>query len=108
MAVIAVASTVVLIDINSTEANAIEISVDGEDVMWEPTVVVVGQQWWWEYRYYFNDQVTLAELRADFDPKDLPPADIVTSGQMTIPIDDDPTALYDIRFVCVFAATSQQ
>lgn len=89
MTVIAVFSTVLLIDINSTEANAIEVSVDGADVMWEPTVVVIGQQWWWEYRYYFNDQVDLTTLRADFDAKSLPPADIVTAGQMVIPIGEE-------------------
>ena len=89
MTVIAVFSTVLLIDINSTEANAIEVSVDGADVMWEPTVVVIGQQWWWEYRYYFNDQVDLTTLRADFDAKSLPPADIMTAGQMVIPIGEE-------------------
>jgi cytochrome c oxidase subunit 2 len=89
MVVIAVASTVVLVDLNGTEANAYEVSVEGEPIMWEPTVVVVGQQWWWEYRYYFHDQVDLTELRADFDAKDLPPADIVTSGQMVIPVDHE-------------------
>lgn len=89
MAVIAVFSTIALIELNSSEANAYEVSVDGTDVMWEPTVVVVGQQWWWEYRYYFNDQLDLTTLRADFDAKSLPPADIVTAGQMIIPIGEE-------------------
>ena len=89
MAVIAVASTVVLVDLNSTKANAIEVSVEGESVEWEPVVVVVGQQWWWEFRYYFNDQVDLATLRSDFDARALPPADIVTSGQMVIPTNEE-------------------
>ena len=75
--------------IDDTEANATEVSIDGQPVMWEPTVVVVGNQWWWEFRYYFSDQVDLASLRALGDAKALPPADIVTSGQMMIPTGEE-------------------
>lgn len=99
MVVIAVGSTVVLVDLNRTEANAYEVTVEGEPVMWEPTVVVVGQQWWWEFRYYFNDQVDLDELRENFDPKSLPPADIVTSGQMNIPVGEEIELLVTSRDV---------
>ncbi len=79
---VAVGTVVTHLAINETEANAIEIEVDGASTSWEPKVVVVGQQWWWEYRYYFGDDVTPDMLG---NPKDLPPADIVTSGQMAIP-----------------------
>ncbi len=72
--------------VDATEANAMPVAVDGHSVEWEPTVVVVGNQWWWEFRYYFSDQVDLADLRVHGDAKTLPPADIVTSGQMVIPI----------------------
>ncbi|MEM7140207.1 MAG: cytochrome c oxidase subunit II [Actinomycetota bacterium] len=83
MVIIAVMTSVVHFSINDTEENAMAISVNGESVDWEPTVVVVGQQWWWEYRYYLDgDQITAADLE---DPRDLPPADIVTSGQFAIP-----------------------
>ena len=78
-----------LFDLDSTKANAMEVAVDGDEVMWEPTVVVVGNQWWWEFRYYFNDQVTLTELRETASARDLPPADIVTSGQMMIPTNQE-------------------
>ena len=71
--------------VDATEANAMPVAVDGHSVEWEPTVVVVGNQWWWEFRYYFSDQVDLADLRVHGDAKTLPPADIVTSGQMVIP-----------------------
>ncbi len=83
MAIIAVLTLVTHFAVNSTEANAMTIDVAGESVEWEPTIVVVGQQWWWEYRYYLNDtQITAAALE---DPRNLPPADIVTSGQFAIP-----------------------
>jgi len=82
MAVIAVGTLITHFAINSTEANAIEIQVDGSTQSWEPKVVVVGQQWWWEYRYYLTDDVKASDLT---DAKNLPPADIVTSGQMIIP-----------------------
>ncbi|MDE0268011.1 MAG: cytochrome c oxidase subunit II [Acidimicrobiaceae bacterium] len=75
--------------INSTKANAADVVVDGVSILWEPTVVVIGNQWWWEFRYYFNDQVTLESLREIGDAKNLPPADIVTSGQMMIPISEE-------------------
>ncbi len=82
MAAVAVLTVIAHIALNETEANAIEVEVDGSATSWEPKVVVVGQQWWWEYRYYFDDDVTPEMLG---DPKNLPPADIVTSGQMAIP-----------------------
>ena len=75
--------------INSTDANAAPVEVDGVTVQWEPTVVVVGNQWWWEFRYYFHEQVDLAALRDIGDAKNLPPADIVTSGQMVIPTGEE-------------------
>lgn len=78
-----------LADINSTSANPTTIEVDDKTVQWEPTVVVVGNQWWWEFRYYFNNQVDLARLRELGDSKNLPDADIVTSGQMVIPIGEE-------------------
>ncbi len=84
MAVIAVGTLITHFAVNSTEANAMEIQVDGAPQNWEPTVVVVGQQWWWEYRYYLSDNITAADLKG-VSAKDLPPADIVTSGQMIVP-----------------------
>jgi len=84
MAVIGVGTLIVHIDINSTKANAMEIQVEGTPQTWEPTVVVVGQQWWWEYRYYLSSDITAADLKG-VSPKELPPADIVTSGQMVVP-----------------------
>ena len=89
MAIVAVIMLVSLPIVDSTRANAVTVSVDGRSVPWEPTVVVVGNQWWWEFRYYFNDQVDLAGLREIGDAKNLPPADIVTSGQMVIPIGEE-------------------
>ncbi|MEO0492412.1 MAG: cytochrome c oxidase subunit II [Actinomycetota bacterium] len=82
MVVVAVLTTVVHFSINETEANAYEVEVAGDSTSWEPKIVVVGQQWWWEFRYYFTEDVD-----ADFlgDPRALPPADIVTAGQMIIP-----------------------
>jgi len=46
--------------VEATEDNAMAVTIDDRSVMWEPTVVVVGNQWWWEFRYYFTDQVDLA------------------------------------------------
>ncbi len=89
MAIVAVLMVITLPTINSTEANAMPVSVEGRVVTWEPTVVVVGSQWWWEFRYYFRDQVDLAALREIGDAKNLPPADIVTSGQMVIPTGEE-------------------
>ena len=89
MAVVAVIMVLALPTVDGTRANATEVSVDGDSVMWEPTVVVVGNQWWWEFRYYFSDQVDLAALREVGDAKALPPADIVTSGQMVIPTGEE-------------------
>ncbi len=89
MTAVAALMLVSLPTINSTEANAITVDIHNNAVQWEPTVVVVGNQWWWEFRYYFNDQVTLADLREIGDAKALPPADIVTSGQMVIPTGEE-------------------
>ncbi len=75
--------------VDATEDNTMTVSVDDRSVEWAPTVVVVGNQWWWEFRYYFSDQVDLADLRAHGDAKTLPPADIVTSGQMVIPTGEE-------------------
>jgi len=86
MALIAVATVVVHLSVNDTEANAYSVDVAGETESWEPVVVVVGQQWWWEYRYYFSEDITEDDLG---DPRDLPPADIVTSGQMAIPAGEE-------------------
>ena len=83
MAAIGVFTIITHIDINGTDDNSITIDVAGESVEWEPTIVVVGQQWWWEYRYYLDgSQIKTADLG---DPRDLPPADIVTSGQFAFP-----------------------
>lgn len=89
MAVVAVVMLVALPTVDGTEANAMAVEIDGREVMWEPTVVVVGNQWWWEFRYYLNDQVDLAALREVGDSQNLPPADIVTSGQMVIPTGEE-------------------
>ncbi len=89
MSVVAGIMLIALPTIDNTEANATEVTVDGTSVMWEPTVVVVGHQWWWEFRYYFTDQVDLAMLREIGDAKALPPADIVTSGQMMVPVGEE-------------------
>ena len=89
MAAVAVLMLWSLPTVDATEANTMEVAVDGHSVTWEPTVVVVGNQWWWEFRYYFSDQVDLADLRAHGDAKTLPPADIVTSGQMMIPTGEE-------------------
>ncbi len=86
MVVIAVATLVTHLAINSTEANAIEVDVDGQTETWEPRVVVVGQQWWWEYRYYLTQDITTDDLG---DPWNLPEADIVTAGQMVIPTGEE-------------------
>jgi len=84
MTVIAVGTLITHISVNSTDANAMEIQVEGTSQTWEPTVVVVGQQWWWEYRYYLSSNITASDLKG-ISAKDLPPADIVTSGQMVVP-----------------------
>lgn len=86
MIVIAVATLVTHIAISRTEANAIEVEVDGQVATWEPRIVVVGQQWWWEYRYYLTQDITEADLE---DPWNLPEASIVTSGQMVIPTGEE-------------------
>ena len=75
--------------VNDTEMNDIPVEVDDVTVQWEPTVVVIGNQWWWEFRYYFHEPVDLAALREIGDAKNLPPADIVTSGQMMIPTGEE-------------------
>ena len=86
MVIVAVASLVTHLAVNSTEANAMEVQVDGQAQTWEPRVVVVGQQWWWEYRYYLSQDITTDDLG---DPWNLPPADIVASGQMVIPAGEE-------------------
>ncbi|GJM36753.1 MAG: cytochrome c oxidase subunit 2 [Acidimicrobiales bacterium] len=84
MVIIAVATSVVHFAINDIdEANAMTLEVQGESIEWEPTIVVVGQQWWWEYRYYLDGEQITHEVLAD--PRNPPPADIVTSGQFAIP-----------------------
>ena len=85
--------------VDATEVNTMGVDVDGRSVEWEPTVVVVGNQWWWEFRYYFTDQVDLADLRAHGDAKALPPADIVTSGQMMIPTGEEVELIITARDV---------
>lgn len=86
MVIIAVATIVTHVAINEDEAAAVEIQVDGEATTWDPTIVVVGQQWWWEYRYYFDtEDLGLGDFEG-VDPRDLPPADIVTSGQFAFPV----------------------
>ena len=68
-------------ELNSEDRTDIVLNVDGVSTSWDPEIVVVGQQWWWEFRYYFDglDGVDLS------DPRNLPPADIVTASQMVIP-----------------------
>ncbi len=90
MAAIGAFTWILLSDLNATEANALPIQTAEGEVMWDPHVVVVGQQWWWEYRYYF-DADKLEELDdANGNPaKDLPPADIVTAGQLVMPIGEE-------------------
>ena len=58
MALVAVGTIATHVALNDTEANALEIAVEGESTMWEPKVVVVGQQWWWEFRYYLDEEIT--------------------------------------------------
>lgn len=96
LAVVAVATLATHIAINSSKANAIEIEVEGSPTSWEPKVVVVGQQWWWEFRYYLDEDITADDLT---DAKNLPPADIVTSGQMIIPTGDEIELLVTSRDV---------
>ena len=83
MAIIAVLTLTTHFAINDDEAAAVELEVHGEATTWDPTIVVVGQQWWWEYRYYLTEDIQANELE---DPRNLPPADIVTAGQFAIPI----------------------
>ena len=81
LAVVSVFTLITLSSVNSTETNEMMVTVEEESVVWEPEVVVVGQQWWWEFRYYFDglDGVDLSDAR------NLPPADIVTAGQLVMP-----------------------
>lgn len=96
MVIVAVLTITTHIAINDTEANAMTVEVEGEATEWEPKIVVVGNQWWWEFRYYFDEDVTAESLG---DPKDLPPADIVTSGQMIIPAGEEVELLVTSRDV---------
>ena len=82
MAVIAVLTISTHLVISKDEAVAMTVRVDGQATSWDPTIVVVGQQWWWEYRYYLTRDIKRGDLE---DPRDLPGADIVTSGQFAIP-----------------------
>jgi cytochrome c oxidase subunit 2 len=86
MALIGAATVVTHLAVNDSEANAYSVEVAGETESWEPVVVVVGQQWWWEYRYYFDQDIDAEALG---DPRLLPEADIVTSGQMAIPVGEE-------------------
>ena len=86
MAAVAVGTVATHIALNDTEANAMTVEVDGTPTEWEPKVVVVGQQWWWEFRYYFGEDITSDDLS---DQQNLPPADIVTSGQMIVPVGEE-------------------
>ncbi len=67
--------------LNSADSNQINVLVGGENVSWEPEIVVVGQQWWWEYQYHFGD-VELTAQRIE----NLPTPDITTATQMVIPV----------------------
>ena len=96
MAAVAVGTVATHIAINDTEANAMVIEVEGASTDWEPKVVVVGQQWWWEFRYYLSEDITADDLR---DAANLPEADIVTSGQMAIPVDQEIELLITSRDV---------
>lgn len=96
LVVVAVLTLTTHIAINDTEANALEVDVAGESTSWEPKVVVVGHQWWWEFRYYFSEDVDGDMLG---DPRNLPPADIVTSGQMIIPTGEEIELLVTSRDV---------
>ncbi|MGI9600812.1 MAG: cytochrome c oxidase subunit II [Acidimicrobiales bacterium] len=91
MAIIGVLTLVVLFDLFDTEANAITVETPEGSVEWDPHVVVVGQQWWWEFRYYFDESVLdgLQDTEEPVFAKDLPPADIVTAGQMIIPTGEE-------------------
>ncbi|MEC9034645.1 MAG: cytochrome c oxidase subunit II [Actinomycetota bacterium] len=82
LAGVSVFTLITLSSLNSRETNEISLQVENESVAWEPEVVVIGQQWWWEFRYYFDglDGVDLSDAR------NLPPADIVTAGQLVMPI----------------------
>ena len=82
LAGVSVFTLITLSSLNSRETNEITLQVENESVAWEPEVVVIGQQWWWEFRYYFDglDGVDLSDAR------NLPPADIVTAGQLVMPI----------------------
>ncbi|HJP15476.1 MAG TPA: cytochrome c oxidase subunit II [Acidimicrobiales bacterium] len=82
LAAVSVFTLITLSSVNKTETNEVTVTVEDESVIWEPEVVVVGQQWWWEFRYYFDglDGVDLSDAR------NLPPADIVTAGQLVMPI----------------------
>ena len=83
--VVGVFTFIVHRDLNSTEANPIQVVVgDGQEIQWEPEIVVVGQQWWWEYQYHFGD-VDLVAQRVE----NLPTADITTATQMVIPVGEE-------------------
>ncbi|NNE72149.1 MAG: cytochrome c oxidase subunit II [Acidimicrobiales bacterium] len=97
MIAIAGLSMFLLRDLFSEEVNAVTLDLPNEGVSleWEPHVVVVGQQWWWEYRYYIEpDKIAAFEAAVAADDVtqlalNLPEADIVTSGQIVIPVDQE-------------------
>ncbi len=98
MVVVAVMTLTTHLNINSyDDANAMPVVVEGESTNWEPKIVVVGNQWWWEFRYYFSEDVTAESLGSDM--KNLPPADIVTSGQIIIPTGQEVELLVTSRDV---------
>jgi len=66
--------------LNSEQEDAFNVIVAGEQVTWDPQIVVVGQQWWWEYQYHFGD-VDVDQERVET----LPTPDITTATQMVIP-----------------------
>jgi len=66
--------------LNSEQEDQFNVLVAGEQMTWDPQIVVVGQQWWWEYQYHFGD-VDVDQERVET----LPTPDISTATQMVIP-----------------------
>lgn len=98
MVVVAVMTLTTHLEVNAyEEGDTMSVVVEGESTDWEPKIVVVGNQWWWEFRYYFGEDVTPDSLGSDM--KNLPPADIVTSGQMIIPVGQEVELLVTSRDV---------
>lgn len=84
LAIVGVFTIGLHVSLNSADVNPITVEVGGQDVTWEPEIVVVGQQWWWEYQYHFGD-VELTAQRVE----NLPTPDITTATQMVIPINTE-------------------